>query len=226
MLFVTCKVYNSLITKILLILKFIQPLVRSDTLKINIITLDIETFIKDGVHIPYVISWYDGIIFKSYYLSDFKDSNILLITAIKDIMIKKYDNYKVYIHNLAGFDGIFLLKILANLGECQPIIHNDKIISIIFGLNDYIVTFKDSQQLLLGSLRNLGKSFSVETQKSIFPYKFVNENNLDFIGTIPDFKYFDGLSSLDYNCYIENYNIWDMKVETMKYCEMDVISLY
>jgi len=56
----------------------------------------------------------------------------MLIAAINSIMCKKYDNYKIYIHNMSGFDGIFLLKILANLGECQPIIHNDKIISITF----------------------------------------------------------------------------------------------
>jgi hypothetical protein len=122
-------------------------------------------------------------------------------------MIKKYDNYKVYIHNLAGFDGIFLLKILAKLGQVKPIIHNEKIISIGFKFNGYNLTFKDSLQMLIVSLRTLGKAFGVNSQKTIFPYDFVNENNLDYIGTIPDLKYFNGISSLDYNCYIENYNI-------------------
>jgi DNA polymerase type B, organellar and viral len=64
-------------------------------------------------------------------------------------MIKKYDNYKIYIHNLARFDGIFLLRILANLGECKPIIHNDKLITIGFKLKDYNISFRDSKQLLL-----------------------------------------------------------------------------
>jgi hypothetical protein len=127
--------------------------------------------------------------------------------ALTELMIKKYDNYKVYIHNLARFDAIFLLKILANLGICKPIIHKDKIISINFKYKEYNITFKDSLQMLIVSLRDLGKSFNVDIQKSIFPYNFVNENNLDYIGPIPDFKYFDGISSIDYNCYIENYNI-------------------
>ena len=131
----------------------------------------------------------------------------MIISALKDLMIKKYDNYKVYIHNLAGFDGIFLLKILAKLGKVKPIIHNEKIISIGFKFNGYNLTFKDSLQMLIVSLRTLGKAFGVNTQKTIFPYDFVNENNLDYIGTIPDFKYSKGISSLDYNCYIENYNI-------------------
>jgi hypothetical protein len=131
----------------------------------------------------------------------------MIKSAIKDLMIKNYDNYKVYIHNLSGFDAIFLLKILADLGEIKPIIHNEKIISIGFKFNGYNIIFKDSQQMLIVSLRNLAKSFGVDVQKSIFPYDFVNKDNLDYNGTIPDFKYFDGISSLDYNCYIENYNI-------------------
>jgi hypothetical protein len=130
----------------------------------------------------------------------------MIKTAIKDLMIKKYDNYKVYIHNLANFDAIFLLKILADLGQCKPIIHHGDIISINFKFKDYNITFRDSQQLLLSSLRKLARVFTVKTQKSIFPYNFVNENNLDYIGPIPDFRYFNGISSLDYNSYVENYN--------------------
>lgn len=72
------------------------------------------------------------------------------------------------------------MKILAELGICKPIIHHDRIISIQFKLNEYIITFKDSQQLLIASLAKLGKSFGVETQKGIFPYSFVNENNLEY----------------------------------------------
>jgi DNA polymerase type B, organellar and viral len=131
----------------------------------------------------------------------------MLTQAIKDLMIKKYDNYKVYIHNLANFDAIFLLKILTELGQIKPIIHHGDLISINFKFNNYNITFRDSYQLLITSLKNLGKVFGVDTQKSIFPYKFVNENNLDYVGSIPDFKYFDNISSLDYNCYVENYNI-------------------
>jgi len=206
--------------------KFIDSLLVSSRVSNKIITMDIETFIKDGVHIPYVISWNDGIKIKSYYILDFNSSKDMLILAIKDLMIKKYNNYKVYIHNMAGFDAIFLLKILTELGTIKPIIHHGDLISINFKFKDYNITFRDSQQLLIMSLRKLAKAFGVSTQKSIFPYRFVNENNLDYNGPIPDFKYFDGISSIDYNCYIENYNIWSMKDESIKYCEIDCVSLY
>jgi DNA polymerase type B, organellar and viral len=206
--------------------KFIQALSKHDTSKNKILSLDIETFIKDGVHIPYIIGIYDGENYYGYFLLDFKNFDEMLITAIKNIMIKKYDNYKIYIHNMARFDAIFLLRILANLGEVKPIIHNDKIISITFTLNGYTVIFKDSLQLLPKSLRELGIAFGVDVQKSVFPYNFVNENNLDYIGSIPEFKYFDGISSLDYNCYTEKYNVWNLRDESVRYCKIDCISLY
>ena len=208
--------------------KFINPLIRTETLQNKFLTLDIETFIKDGIHIPYAISIFDGLNTLSYYLTDFKDSNAMLISAIKNIMVKKYDNYKVYIHNMARFDAIFLLKILANLGEIKPIIHNDKIISITFRLNDYVLTFKDSQQMLIGSLRSLAKSFGVETQKSIFPYDFVNENNLNYNASVPNINYFNNLSREEYLNYYDSFNSnnWNLKNETVKYCNIDCISLY
>lgn len=190
--------------------------------------MDIETFIKNGINIPYCISWQDGENSFSYYLTNFKDSDSMIIQAIKDLMVKKYDNYKVYIHNLARFDGIFLLRILANLGECKPIIHNEKLISISFKYKDYNLTFKDSLQLLIKSLRDLGKSFGVDTQKSIFPYDFVDERKLNYISHVPEFKYFDGISKSDYLDYSNQFKdkLWNLEVETVKYCEIDCISLY
>jgi hypothetical protein len=106
----------------------------------------------------------------------------MIKTAIKDLAIKKYDNYNVYIHNLANFDAIFLLKILAELGTVNPIIHDGKLISIRLNYKDYVLTFKDSLLMLNASLRDLGKSLNVDTQKSIYPYTFVNENNLNYKG--------------------------------------------
>jgi hypothetical protein len=178
-----------------------------DPLTNKILTFDIETYIKEGVHIPYCICIYDE--FKNYsyyYLTDYNNPECMIKTVIKDIMIRKYDNYKIYIHNLGGFDGIFLLKILVNLGIVKPLIHNGKILSIIFKMNGYIVTFKDSQQLINFSLRKLAKAFDVDTQKGIFPYSFVNENNLNYIGQVPDINYFKDITVDEYNEYKAKFN--------------------
>ena len=159
---------------------------------------------------------------------DYTSSVEMIINCIKELMIKKYDNYKIYIHNLAGFDANFLLKILVNLGEVKPIIHYNKIIFIGFKYNGYTVTFKDSQQMLIKSLRSLGVAFEVETQKSIFPYKFVNENNLNYNGAVPNFKYFDDISKQEYLDYCNNFKniFWNLESEAVKYCEIDCVSLY
>src|SRR6267142_2068646 len=70
--------------------KFIRVLPKSNKLANNFITLDIETYIKNNVLIPYCISIYDGKIAYSYFISDFKDSQDLILTALKSILTRKY----------------------------------------------------------------------------------------------------------------------------------------
>lgn len=95
-------------------------------------------------------------------------------------------------------------------------------------MKGYVVQFKDSQQLLIASLSKVGKSFGVQTLKTIFPYSFVNENNLNYVGEIPEIKFFDNISYDGYNTYSNNFinKSWSIKDETIKYCNIDCISLY
>ena len=196
----------------------------------KIITMDIETMIIENKHIPYLISWYDGTNIKSYYLPDYENNVELMISkTIRDLCIRKYKNYKVYIHNFANFDLIFLLKYLAKLGIVKPIIHNGKFISIKFICNKYTIYFKDSYLITQSSIRKLGKAFNLDNhlQKGIFPYIFANPNNLNYIGKVPDIKYFDNLSLEEYNNYTQNFNNnWNFKNEAINYCNLDCICLY
>ena len=76
-------------------------------------------------------------------------------------------------------------------------------------------------------MAKLTKGFGVETLKSIFPYFFVNENNLNYIGEVPDIKYFNKLKLKDFNEYKNKFdNNWSLRDETIKYCEIDCISLH
>src|SRR6266852_1020252 len=131
----------------------------------------------------------------------------MILDCLKSIMIRKYNGYKVYVHNLAKFDIIFLLKYLVKIGSVQPIIHKDRIITlgVNYGNNKYQIQFKYSYLLLLHSLRKLTQAFMVVNQKSIFPHLFIDKNNLDYIGKIPDIKYFDNISKNDYNNYKTNF---------------------
>jgi hypothetical protein len=212
--------------------KFIRKIPETKNLKNNFLTLDIETYIKDSVFIVYCISIFDGKTSNSFFLNDFKNPEELIITALKSIMNRKYNRSNVYIHNLAKFDIIFLLKYLVKLGSVKPIIHNGRIIYINFnyGKNlEYQLQFKDSLLLLLRSLDTLSKSFKVENPKSMFPHFFVNENNLNYIGEVPDLKHFDKkkIKLKDYNKYKDNFNgNWNLRYETIKYCELDCRSLF
>jgi len=162
------------------------------------------------------------------------ESSVLLALrvqdAMKDICKRKHKGYKIYLHNFAKFDGYFLLKYLAVIGDCSPIIHKGRIISCKFTLKDSPphmgeITFMDSLLILPSSLRKLCQSFSVEIVKSFFPFKLTDIN---YKGSIPDYKYFDGISPIEYNEYklSKNNKIWDFKEEAIAYCQIDCISLF
>lgn len=168
--------------------------IQKDNKEINkFITLDIETYGESEL-IPYLISFYDGVKTYSFYLSDYNNSiDSMMEACFKKLFVRKYNFYQVYVHNLTKFDIVFLLKYLIKFTSVRPLIHRGRIIQITahFGeKNKYYVTFKDSYLILLSSLDKLCKSFSVENPKSIFPHKFVNENNLDYIGEVPNIDNF------------------------------------
>lgn len=210
--------------------KFISKTKNVKTLTNNFITIDIETIINNGLLTPYLIAFYDGKNLSSFYLSDFESVEQMMLTCLKSLLIRKYDGFKIYAHNLAKFDIIFLLKYLVKLANIKPIIHSGKIISLTvkYGENGgYQIEFKDSLLLLLGSLDSLSKSFKVEDKKSIFPHLFVNENNLDYIGNVPAFNNFMKVKEDQYNDYKSKFNKnWNLKDEAIKYNGLDVISLY
>src|SRR6266567_3793113 len=211
--------------------KAIEKVKVSKKLDTKIITMDLETVLIDNIHVPYLLSWFDGNTTKSYIINPSDPVTIeleilkMINNAIDDICINKYKNYKVYFHNFSKFDGYFLVKYLAKIGDCDPIIHKGKIISLKFYYKDYEITFKDSYLLLPSSLKKLSKSFNVESPKGIFPYLL---SDTEYIGDVPDFKYFTNISVEEYNKYKESFinKTWSLKIESRKYCELDCISLF
>ena len=211
--------------------KFISNINKSKNLLNNFITLDIETYIQDNTLIPFLICIYDGKNRLAFGLWDYENVELMILDCLKSILTRKYNGYKIYIHNMAKFDVIFLLKYLIKIAHVQPVIHNGRIISLTINYgknNEYQLEFKDSYLILLNSLSRLTKNFKVENLKTIFPYFFVNENNLDYIGNVPDFKFFGNKTDLtDYNEYKSTFNNnWNLKEESVKYCVNDCVSLY
>ena len=208
---------------------FISKLKKDKIENNNFITLDIETYGESEL-IPYLISFYDGSQSFSFYLADYSNIKSMMEACFKALFIRKYRNYQIYIHNLTKFDIYFLLKYLVYYVQVDPIIHNGRIIqlNINYGPDlQYNTCLKDSYLILLNSLSKLCKAFSVSNPKTLFPHLFVNKNNLDYIGQVPDFKYFIKISKLEYQEYKSIFNSnWNLKNEVLKYCELDCISLY
>jgi hypothetical protein len=190
--------------------KFISKINTSKELSDKVLTLDIETLIdENNILIVFCISIYDGKNKMSFFLSDYKNSEELIIAALKSLMRRKYDKHQVYIHNMANFDIMFLLKYLAKLGSIQLVYHNDLILAVTFHYgkdNQYSIRFKDSYKLLLSSLMNLCKSFKVENSKILYPIFFANKSNLDYIGEVPDIKFFKNITLDEYNNYKDKFN--------------------
>jgi hypothetical protein len=95
----------------------------------------------------------------------------MLLKAIISLMRYSYNGYKIYIHNLSNFDGIFLLKHLSDIPQSilTPIIKDGKMISITFSwfatersLKSYNIEFRDSLLMLPNSIAKLAKAFQVE----------------------------------------------------------------
>jgi hypothetical protein len=146
----------------------------------------------------------------------------MILDCLNSVMSRKYNGYKVYVHNLAKFDIIFLLKYLVKVGNLQPVIHNDRIISLTvkYGKNNkYQIQFKDSYLILLASLSKLSSAFQVENEKSVFPHFFVNENNLNYVGEIPELKFFKNISEKDYQSYKSNFLI----IEILKMKQLNIV---
>ena len=190
------------------------------------ITFDIETYQnEENVLIPYACGFYDGKKTFLYYLTDFNNFNEMLKVCLKDLIIKKNKNSTVYVHNLGKFDIAYIYKILEQNFKVTNLLPKDSgIISLTVSNKDSVeritLKFRDSFALLPSSLRELSESFGVTTKKGIFPYDFVNKNNLDFQGEYPEFKYFnlDNKFYLEYlNRKYEHKGEWSLKNSTLEY---------
>lgn len=225
--------------------KFIKPIKKHTKLNKKFATFDIETYQsteegKVGWSIPYAVGFYNGRKSYKYYVSNYKNDEEMLVACLTNL-ITNCNGRTVYAHNLAGFDiNLIFLTLHEHFTVSDINSIDNRIISLTAALKVEgdseaqkkipKITFRDSNKLIPGSLKSLGKSYNVEVVKDIFPYKFVNSDNLQYNGPIPDIKYFnqDPETINEYNLLSKTrkkYN-WSLRGETMKYLDKDLISLY
>jgi len=168
--------------------KFLRPVHKKDHLSNKLITLDIETKVNNGKMDAICISIYDGKITKSFFIDDFISSEDMIIHAIKYLNKPKYNRYKVYAHNFACFDAIFILSRLVKMCKVDVKIRNGVLIEIKCTFSKNVsIKFRDSYLLLPSSLDSLAKSF-INSDKNLFPYDFINITNIDYTGEVPNIK--------------------------------------
>lgn len=82
----------------------------------KILTFDLETrTVNTKIQVISACLW-DGETNYSFYLTDYNMSpNLLINDLLMTILQPKYKGYSIFAHNLSGFDGIFLLKSIAQL---------------------------------------------------------------------------------------------------------------
>jgi DNA polymerase type B, organellar and viral len=187
--------------------KFIKGIKNDKEIISNFITLDIETRVINNVIKPYCVCYFDGAQTASFYLTDYVNEDNMLKEAILSLFVDNYSNHIVYIHNLSYFDGIFLLKTFSSIDDMQikPLMKDGKIFNIELVYNGIKINFRDSLLMLPNSLRKLAKSFNVEA-KGIFPYSFVNNVDLNYIGKVPSYKYFTDSTEETYFLYKINFD--------------------
>ena len=168
-----------------------------------------------------------------------KDSDSIILNLIEEMFKSKYKGIIWYCHNFGGFDAPFILKgLLKYNNSCidksdkfilDPVFKDNSLLKLrigkVIGNSKIYVTIVDSYSILPNSLAKLGKNFDVDIQKGIFPYKFVNENRLFYVGNTPEISYYPNDTSLhDYNKH--KCSNWSLQNETIKYLERDLLSLY
>ena len=142
----------------------------------------------------------------------------------------------VFAHNAKGYDNHFVLRDLFNRGFTQPemITSGSKVLRACVGN----VKFLDSLLIFQQPLASLPKAFGFEhlVKKGHFPHLFHTSENMNYIGPLPDIKYFNTKylkkeALLDLNEWYQTKinelqgKNWDLKEDMISYCKNDVVIL-
>ena len=143
----------------------------------------------------------------------------------------------MYGFNNSRFDNLLIYEQLYKIDPSTKYVFAGNSIKYIKYNN--IRIYDISLDYKLGGLRDTSKAFKLEKEKGVYPYKFVKEDNINYIGEVPDEKYWNTRRDIDkitgkitiikeYEEYIkkegkENFNL---KEYTEKYCLLDSELVY
>lgn len=163
---------------------------------------DTETILIDNVHTPYAAGvlmvrpgeQINDIMIDTYFSEDYsitmdsfeeRSTKVLydLVLRISTIVRQEQSTLTIFFHNLARFDGILLLKHLANNHksyELKTLMRNNRIYEIaVYSGKKKLFRFRDSLNLLPGKLSSLAKNLCPGLgPKGSIPYDEVTLSNL------------------------------------------------
>ena len=177
---------------------------------------------------------------KMYYLEKGSSSEEIVLNCINEMLSSKYKRAIFYTHNLGGYDIVFILKILSEYNKkvggtyykFKAVFREKKVLKLHISSQksksvSNTIILVDSLALLPMSLAKLSKDFSTKYEKGLFPYKFVTDKTLYYIGLTPSIEYYQSIkqdiSYFDYKKIVKP--DWDLKESTLKYLKTDLISL-
>ena len=209
--------------------------IKKDVKPEGILGFDCETFLDENHHsIPFNITLYGELkgktIIKSFYGIDCIDEFFKYINEIATMMNDKITRPKnsippifIYGFNNSNFDNIFIYKKFYDKDPNTEYVFTGNSIKYIKYNNVFV--YDISLFYKVGDLRTTCKKFDLEEEKGVYPYNFPNKNNLNYIGDVPDLKYWN--SNDEYNEYVKsNGKIFNMKEYTEKYCLLDSKLVY
>ena len=179
----------------------------------NIGVIDTETYLcKDNIYKIYALGFKTNLEDnpKIYYIDkDNLDSNSIVLSMVNELIRPKYNKRSFYCHNLGGYDIIFLIGALFRYNKSKPdkdhykmnyVFRDKRIIRITISKESTRkVTIRDSYTILTSSQKDLCLTFGVQSLKTDFPYKFLHQDNLLYIGNTPDISFFEDISVDSYN---------------------------
>jgi hypothetical protein len=206
-----------------------------DTNKIinNTIAFDFETFVDTNNNaVPYCCSVFGMLEYKpissTFYGLDctaqfikFLDKYTILLNHNKHKQSQAINYINIYGFNNANFDNIFIHAELFKKDNNTEILYNNGSFKKIKYNN---LRFYDLKLIYgSGSLRSICKDLNFEKEKGLFPYSFINVDNINYIGAKPDLEYYDDITIDEYN---NINNVFNVKDETSKYCLLDTELTY
>jgi|ERR1700742_1220462 len=149
-----------------------------------------------------------------------------IFDKINGLRSKRSSNYTFYTHNMGRFDGLFILKsIIQNPNyNVKPFFKDNTLMKIQIknNISKNYITILDSYLLLPSSLRNLLVAYKCDLLKGTLPYRFINKDNLYYIGSKPPKEFYD-ISNKDYK--LIPLKDWNLQEEVLKYLNVDVKGL-